>query len=76
MTIYNSYFHSQFGGGPRYCIGARLGFIMVRMALCTIIHNFDIEAVDKELEFITSGFVPTDKNNIHLKISKRNMIAE
>lgn len=45
---------------------------MVRMAVCTIIHDFDIEAMDTELELMKTGFVTSDKNNIHLKITKRN----
>lgn len=61
----------QFGAGPRYCIGARLGSMMVKMALCMLVYNFDFEAVDEKLEFMSSGFLLTDKNNIHLKISKR-----
>lgn len=47
--------------------------MMVKLALCMLLYNFDFEAVDEKLEFMSSGFLLTDKHNIHLKISKRKM---
>lgn len=59
------------GAGPRYCIGARLGFIMLRMALSTMIYNYNFEAVDEKIGFLKSGFILTDQHNIQLRISQR-----
>lgn len=51
--------------------------IMVKMALCTLIHHFDYVAVDREVEFLTGSLALMDKNNIRLKIAKRSRkIAE
>lgn len=53
-----------------------MGFIIVRMALCTLVHNFDFVAMDSELEFVPKGLFITDKNNIRLKITKRVVVDE
>ncbi|CRK99482.1 CLUMA_CG012801, isoform A [Clunio marinus] len=31
-----------FGGGPRYCLGMRLGLLQIKLAIALMIHNFDI----------------------------------
>lgn len=45
---------------------------MIKMALCTLIHDFDFVAVDRKVEFLPGAVALTDKNNIHMKIKKRN----
>lgn len=46
---------------------------MVRMVLCTLIHNFELEAVDSTIQFKATGPFLMDRNNIHLKIKRRNV---
>lgn len=41
-----------------------------------MLHNFDFEAVDQKLEFLPTGLVITDKNNIRLKIAKRQKVDQ
>lgn len=52
-------------------MGARLGIMMIKMGLCTLLHNFDFKAVDKKLSFQPTNLLLTDENHIRLKISKR-----
>lgn len=54
-------------------MGARLGFMMIRMALCTLLHNFDFQAIDEKLELLPGNILLADKNSIHMKISKRTV---
>lgn len=48
-----------------------MGFSIVRMALCTLIHNYEFEAVDKLMQFLQPGFVVTDVNNFHFRVTRR-----
>lgn len=52
-------------------MGARLGIMMIKMGLCTLLHNFDFKAVDQKLSFQPTNLLLTDENHIRLKISKR-----
>lgn len=61
-----------FGAGPRFCVGGRLGLMMVKTAVVTMISGFNFEALDRNLDFETGTVNLTDKNNIHLKVTKRH----
>lgn len=50
-----------------------MGFMMIRMALCTLIHSFNFKAIDEKLQFLPGTLGLSEKNNIHLKISKRTI---
>ena len=62
----------QLGAGPRFCVGARMGYMMIRMALITLIHNFEFEAIDDKLDFTNATFVLADANHVRMRITKRN----
>lgn len=53
-----------------------MGFMMIKMALCTLLHNYDLSAVDSRIDFLTGCFVLVDKNKIRVKISKRELITD
>lgn len=47
--------------------------MMIKMALCTLLHNYEFEALDSKLRFSTGGFVLVDANKIRMKIFKRSI---
>lgn len=52
--------------------GIRMGFIMMQVQLCMLIHHFNFEAIDPEIKFRHGTVVLVDVNGIHLRIEKRN----
>lgn len=50
-----------------------MGFMMIRMALCTLIHGFNFVSIDEKLQFLPGSFGLAEKKNIHMKISKRTV---
>lgn len=59
------------GAGPRNCIGAKMGQIMIQLSLCSLIHYFDFEAIDKEIKLKPGALVLTDINHTRMKIRNR-----
>lgn len=49
-----------------------MGFIMMQVQLCMLIHHFNFEAIDPEIKFRHGTVVLVDVNGIHLRIEKRN----
>lgn len=49
---------------------------MIKMALCTLLFNYDFEANYSDIEFFPGSFVLVDKKKIHLKIAKRALKCE
>lgn len=55
-------------------MGVRLGYIIVKMTLCTLLHNFDFEALDPKLIFAPGSFLLTDKNDVRMRIWKSETV--
>lgn len=71
---YNATAYIPFGFGPRICIGARLGKMVVQMALVKLLQKFDFDKInDDEIEFENYGVVLIPKGGINVKISKRKL---
>lgn len=57
-------------------MGVRLGYIIVKMTLCTLLHNFDFEAIDPKLIFAPGCFLLADKNDVRMRMWKRDDKSE
>lgn len=53
-----------------------MGYLMVRMSLITLIHNFNFQHVDDKFEFSSASFVLAEKNYIRMKIKRREIHSE
>lgn len=73
----NDYFNVDaynipFGDGPRYCIGARLGKIVVQIGIIKLLKEFNFAAVDdKEIEFDNFSIPLVPKGGVNVTVSKR-----
>lgn len=69
-------FYLPFGGGPRACIGMRVGKLATQMGLALMLSNFNFELVDKslvdkEIKFHPKQFVLTPAEEFMFKVSWR-----
>lgn len=48
----NQYAYLSFGIGPRNCIGARFGFLQVKLAIITILNNYRVVATERTPKII------------------------
>ncbi|XP_031639015.1 probable cytochrome P450 6d4 [Contarinia nasturtii] len=61
-----------FGEGPRACIGVRMGKVVAKTALISILKNYHFECVDdRELVIANNGITMVMDGKINLKISNR-----
>lgn len=67
--------YCPFGDGPRICIGMRLGKILVKLGLATVMHKYKYELDDNmekdKLKITPKIFVLTPTNGIELKVKFR-----
>lgn len=67
-----------FGDGPRNCIGLRLGKLIAKVGLATILakYNFELgpQHVNKELEFNRRAFLLAAESGIDLKVTHRQSL--
>lgn len=73
-------FYIPFGAGPRICIGMRMGKLTAKLGLAILLSKFRFEFEQKvpedELKFSPQQFVLTLKDDIHLKVSLRNLLTD
>lgn len=64
-----------FGDGPRNCIGLRLGKLQTKIALITMLKNFNFDLseqhVGKDLVFARNTILLIPIDGIHLKVTTR-----
>ncbi|MEE6464674.1 hypothetical protein FKM82_006322 [Ascaphus truei] len=67
--IINPFANTPFGIGKRMCIGRRLAELQLQLALCWLVHHFQINATDqKPVKAIVSGLmIPTRKMPVSFK---------
>lgn len=61
-----------FGDGPRNCIGLRFAFMQTRIALVTLLNNFEFSVSSKTIVPIVaskSSFLLTPQNDVYLKVT-------
>lgn len=61
------------GAGGRYCLGARMGLMNVRLVLCRLLYRYEFQAVNETIEFKPGNLTLTDKEEIHMRIKKRSI---
>lgn len=67
-------YNIPFGDGPRYCIGARLGKIVVQIGLIKLLTKFNFVAVDdKEIEFDNFSIPLVPKGGVNVTVTKRTV---
>lgn len=70
---YNPTAYIPFGYGPRICIGARLGKVVVQAALVKLLQKFDFNKInDNEIEFENYAVPLVAKGGINVRISNKN----
>ncbi|XP_070161412.1 cytochrome P450 6B7-like [Polyergus mexicanus] len=63
-----------FGNGPRICIGMKLGYIIIKVFLITLMANYKVELSEKTaipLQFVPNTFTLRSKSGIWLRIRRR-----
>lgn len=61
-----------FNAGPRSCIGKEMAFIQMKMVAATIIHNYQIQAVEGHPIKPSSSILLYMKHGFPVKLSRRN----
>uniref|UniRef100_A0A6B2E7K6 Putative cytochrome n=1 Tax=Phlebotomus kandelakii TaxID=1109342 RepID=A0A6B2E7K6_9DIPT len=70
----NRYAFLGFGEGPRICLGMRFGLFQVKMALFTLLTNYNVKLAPKQNvppEISVQSFLLTPKDGIWLTLEKR-----
>ncbi|KAL7027387.1 hypothetical protein ACKWTF_005423 [Chironomus riparius] len=72
----NGIFYAPFGDGPRNCIGMRMGKMMTKIGLFTLLSKYSFDVVDKkllytEIEFKINQFSVGPKDALNLRATKR-----
>lgn len=70
----NRYAFLGFGEGPRICIGMRFGLFQVKVALYTLLSNYNIKLASKQKvppEISVQSFLLAPKDGIWLTLEKR-----
>lgn len=71
---YNATAYIPFGSGPRICIGARLGKLVVQTAVVKLLQKFDFNKInDNEIEFENYGVPLVAKGGMNVKISQKKL---
>jgi len=71
--MYNPDAFIPFGDGPRACIGLRMGKVVTKTAIVSILKNYNFECEnDRELVIANYGFTLTTEGGINVKISNRH----
>lgn len=72
--MYNPDAFIPFGDGPRACIGLRMGKIVTKIALISLLQSYDFECVDdRELEIANHGLTISIESGINVRVSNRQI---
>lgn len=71
--MYNPDAFIPFGDGPRACIGLRMGKVVTKTAIVSILKNYNFECEnDRELVIANYAFTLVIEGGINVKISNRH----
>lgn len=72
--MYNPDAFIPFGDGPRACIGLRMGKMVTKIALVSLLRNYNFECVnDRELVIANHSLTIAIDGGIELRLSKRTI---